>query len=103
MRFAFFSFLLALVTASAMAVAPHKSVIISYPNDTPQSVVDDAMESIEKAGGKITHKYNIIKGFACEAPVSSLETVSVMNTEFAASIEEDGVVTTQNNEGGMGI
>ncbi|KAF2711001.1 hypothetical protein K504DRAFT_466028 [Pleomassaria siparia CBS 279.74] len=80
----------------------HKSVIISYPNDTPQSVVDEAMESIEKAGGKITHKYNIIKGFAAEAPEESLQTVSTLSTLYAASIEEDGVVSTQGG-GGMGI
>jgi hypothetical protein len=45
---------------------------------------------------------DIIKGFAAEAPESSLESVSTMSTEFEASIEEDGVVTTQ-NKGGMGI
>ena len=58
MRFVFIAFLAALLIVSVMAVAPRKSVIISYPNDTPQSVVDDAMASIEKNGGRITHKYS---------------------------------------------
>jgi hypothetical protein len=58
MKLAIFTFLFALLTTTAMAVAPHKSVIISYPNDTPQSVVDEAMAKIEKDGGKITHKYS---------------------------------------------
>lgn len=49
MRFALFSFLLALLAASAMAVAPLKSVIISYPKETPQKVVDEAMDAIRNA------------------------------------------------------
>lgn len=49
MRFAIFSFLLALLAAYAMAVAPLRSVIISYPNETPQDVVDSACDAIENA------------------------------------------------------
>ena len=45
---------------------------------------------------------DIIKGFAAEAAESSLETVSTMSTQYEASIEEDGVVTTQ-KKGGMGF
>jgi len=45
---------------------------------------------------------DIIKGFAAEAAESSLETVSTMSTQYEASIEEDGVVTTQ-EKGGMGF
>jgi hypothetical protein len=63
MRLTIFTFLFALLTTAAMAVAPHKSVIISYPNDTPQSVVDEAMAKIEKDGGKITHKYSEYSDF----------------------------------------
>jgi hypothetical protein len=63
MRFAIFTFLFAFLTTAAMAVAPHKSVIISYPNDTPQSVVDEAMAKIEKDGGRITHKYSTSQAF----------------------------------------
>jgi hypothetical protein len=42
---------------------------------------------------------DIIKGFAAEAAESSLETVSTMSTQYEASIEEDGVVTTQKKDG----
>lgn len=48
-------------------------------------------------GGKITHKYNIIKGFACDAPATVLEKVEVMDAKHKATVEEDGVVTTQEN------
>jgi hypothetical protein len=53
-------------------------------------------------GMNANERADIIKGFAAEAPESSLSTVSTMSTEFEASIEEDGVVTTQ-KKGGMGI
>lgn len=49
MRFAFGIFLFALLAAFALAVAPQKPVIVSYPNDTPQSVIDQAMDAIKKA------------------------------------------------------
>ncbi|KAF2002511.1 hypothetical protein P154DRAFT_488535 [Amniculicola lignicola CBS 123094] len=103
MRFAILSTLLAVFVTYAMAVAPLKSVIISYPNDTPQSVVDQAMESIKAAGGEITHIYNIIKGFACMAPATILESVQTMNTEHQVTIEEDQVVRTQEQGMGMGF
>jgi len=63
MKLAIFTFLFTLLSTAAMAVAPHKSVIISYPNDTPQSVVDEAMAKIEKDGGRITHKYSTSQAF----------------------------------------
>jgi hypothetical protein len=49
MRFALFSLIVALLAAYAMAVAPLRAVIVSYPNDAPQSLVDEACEAIEKA------------------------------------------------------
>jgi hypothetical protein len=41
-----------------MAVAPHKSVIMSWPNDTPDSVVEEAKQAIIAAKGVITHEYS---------------------------------------------
>lgn len=43
------------------ATMPQKSVIISYPDDTPDSVVDQAKSAIKSAGGMITHEYKLIK------------------------------------------
>jgi hypothetical protein len=51
-------------------------------------------------GGVITHKYNIIKGFAAHAPASVLEKVQALSDAFTAMIEEDGVVTTQEKDHG---
>lgn len=43
------------------AAAPQKSVIVSYPDDTPDNVVQQAMDAIKNAGGVITHEYKLIK------------------------------------------
>ena len=40
---------LALLAAFAAAVAPQQPVVVSYPADTPQSVLDQAMEAIKIA------------------------------------------------------
>ena len=49
MRFAIFSVLIALLVAYAAAVAPLKAVVISYPSDTPWSVLDEAKDAIRAA------------------------------------------------------
>ena len=56
----------------------------------------------EERTQRADNRADIIKGFAAEAAESSLETVSTMSTQYEASIEEDGVVTTQ-KKGGMGF
>ncbi|KAF2491828.1 hypothetical protein BU16DRAFT_530257 [Lophium mytilinum] len=94
MRFAIFSILFALLAALAMAKAPLKSVIVSYPDSTPNSVLDKAKSAIVEAGGIITHEYNIIKAFACNAPTAVLENVQAWGNEYNALVEEDSVVTT---------
>ncbi|XTI95063.1 hypothetical protein V2W45_1443857 [Cenococcum geophilum] len=88
MRLAIFSLLVALLAAYVMAVAPQKSVIVSYPDNTPDSVLSKAKEAIVKAGGVITHEYT----FACNAPAAILETVQAWGSQYNAVIEEDSTV-----------
>ncbi|PNS13892.1 hypothetical protein CAC42_1383 [Sphaceloma murrayae] len=76
----------------AEAAAPMKSVMISYPKDTADSVIEQAKKDIENAGGKITHVYTIFKGFAAQAPAQVLEVNIASN---GATIEEDQTYTTQ--------
>lgn len=58
-----FSFLIAALTffSGVIAVDIQKSVLISYPPETPDSVVDNAKKAIKDAGGVITHEYTLIK------------------------------------------
>ncbi|USP80472.1 uncharacterized protein yc1106_07746 [Curvularia clavata] len=98
MRSVILSLLVALLATLAMAAAPQRSVIISWPNDTPDDIVEQSKEAIRKAKGVITHEYNIIKGFAATAPASALEMVSALSDVYKCEIEEDGIVTTQNNK-----
>ncbi|KAG9195691.1 hypothetical protein G6011_00812 [Alternaria panax] len=101
MRSAVFSLLVALLATVVMATAPHRSVIISWPKDTPDEIVEQSKEAIRQAKGVITHEYNIIKGFAAQAPASTLEMVSTLSDAYKCEIEEDGIVTTQNDKAGI--
>ncbi len=60
MKLTLFS-ILALITVVMAAAQPQKAVIVSYPNDTPDSIVDQAKDAIVAAGGVITHEYKLIK------------------------------------------
>jgi hypothetical protein len=53
--------ILALVTAALAVTQPQKAVIVSYPDETPDSVVEQAKDAIKAAGGFITHEYKLIK------------------------------------------
>ena len=49
MRLAILSLLVALLAAYVMAAVPQKSVIVSYPDNTPDSVLSKAKEAVVKA------------------------------------------------------
>ncbi|KAI9048118.1 hypothetical protein LZ554_007913 [Drepanopeziza brunnea f. sp. 'monogermtubi'] len=95
MRLAIFSSL-ALVAVAAAVTSPLKSVIVSYPDNTPDSVLNQAKSAIKTAGGFITHEYHLFKGFAANAPAKALETVSTLNTDYLATVEEDQMVSVNN-------
>jgi len=92
MKFTIIS-ILALVAIAFAATMPQKAVIISYPDNTPTSVIDDAMAAIKAAGGIITHEYRLIKGFAAKAPAKALEAVQIAGNDWHAVIEEDQMVS----------
>ncbi|KAI2617268.1 hypothetical protein GGS26DRAFT_596438 [Hypomontagnella submonticulosa] len=99
MRF-FSAIVAALAVAHGVsAVDVQKSVIVSFPSETTDDVVNRAKEDIRKAGGIITHEYQLIKGFAAKAPQKILETVSAWSAEFNAVIEEDQVVEISSGNG----
>jgi len=93
MKLSFSLISVAFLAISAMAVAPQKAVIVSYPDATPDSIVNHAMDVIREAGGVITHEYKLFKGFAATASAKVLESVSTLGDAYVPLIEEDGVVT----------
>ncbi|KAL7624570.1 hypothetical protein AAE478_006137 [Parahypoxylon ruwenzoriense] len=80
------------VAQGVSAVDIQKSIIVSFPSETTDDIVNRAKDDIRKAGGIITHEYQLIKGFAAKAPQKIIETVSAWSAEFNAVIEEDQVV-----------
>jgi hypothetical protein len=110
--------LFALIALALGARMPQKQVIVSYPDNTPDSVLDKAKDAIKEAGGIITHEYKIIKyalsislseiihgisltldsrGFAAQAPAKVLEAVQIMGNDYHAIIEEDQMVSVSGN------
>lgn len=61
MKFTILAILATLALGVLAAQVPQKAIIVSYPENTPSSVVDQAMEAIKAAGGMITHEYKLIK------------------------------------------
>jgi len=50
MKFQLYILLIALIAAFGVCAAPvQKAVIVSYPNDTPNSVLDQAKDAIRAA------------------------------------------------------
>jgi hypothetical protein len=110
MRFFIFNILFAMVFACAYAVNTQKPVIITFPENTPQGVIDKAMDTLRQAGGIVTHEYSmsfsfvspckadvfppdLFKGFAAKASDSSIEAIKALGEEFIPIIEDDAVVS----------
>ncbi|KAI0019846.1 hypothetical protein F4780DRAFT_780153 [Xylariomycetidae sp. FL0641] len=82
-----------------LAVDVQKAVIVSFPKETADDVVNRAMDDIRKAGGTITHQYQLFKGFAAKAPQKIVESVTAWSAEYNGVIEEDQVVEVVHNTG----
>ncbi|KAI2611755.1 uncharacterized protein GGS25DRAFT_520067 [Hypoxylon fragiforme] len=80
------------VAQGVSAVDVQKSVIVSFPMDTTDDILNRAKDDIRKAGGMITHEYKLIKAFAANAPQKIIETVTAWSAEYQGTIEEDQTV-----------
>ncbi|EMR69008.1 hypothetical protein MGN70_011878 [Eutypa lata] len=74
-----------------------KSIIVSFPPETAQSVVDTAKADFKAAGGEITHEYRLINGFSGKIPDTMTESVTTWSEKYNANVEEDQVVTAYDN------
>ncbi|KAH7134812.1 hypothetical protein B0J13DRAFT_91445 [Dactylonectria estremocensis] len=82
------------IIPSALAVDQKKSVIVWYEDEsTPDSTINSAKQSIIDAGGKITHVYELIRGFAAISPEKTLEQVQTSGSKYDVHIEDDEVVS----------
>ncbi|KAI1003835.1 hypothetical protein K3495_g4370 [Podosphaera aphanis] len=70
-----------------------KSVIVSFPEMTPQSVVDECKNQIIKEGGVIVHQYQIIKGFFAIVSSPMLDAIGKLDDVWKANIEDVHDVT----------
>lgn len=53
--------LAAIAAAVLSAPVPQKAVIVTYSENTPNSVIEGAIEAIVAAGGLITHEYRFMR------------------------------------------
>ncbi|ORY64288.1 uncharacterized protein BCR38DRAFT_434661 [Pseudomassariella vexata] len=95
----FFTTVVAVLAAAhgAFAVDIQKDIIITFPSGTADDIVNRAMVDIRKAGGMITHEYQLIKAFAAKAPQKVVESVTAWSAEYNAVIEEDNMVKISND------
>ncbi|KAK1145473.1 hypothetical protein N8T08_004348 [Aspergillus melleus] len=87
--------LLSTIILGCLPVALAKSIVVTFPKDTPDSVVKDARQAIIDAHGEITHDYQLIKGFAATAPDEAIQQLSTKSSEYHPTIEDDTIVSTQ--------
>jgi len=88
-----FLFAAIFLISTVAAVAQQKSVIVSFPADTPAHILDQAKSAVLKAGGMITHEYTIIKAFACTGPAKAFEMVNALTADYHPTIEDDQIVS----------
>ncbi|KAL9120221.1 MAG: hypothetical protein Q9187_003223 [Circinaria calcarea] len=92
-----------LLTLAGAAAVPDKQVIITYPKDTPDSVLQQAKDAIKAANLSSmscpsgSNFDDVLKtanrGFAATASAKALDVVNTLSTDFIATIEEDQIVT----------
>jgi hypothetical protein len=95
-----------------LAQAAQRQILVSYPESTPQHILDQAIDVVKEAGGTILHEYTLIKGFAVsaalwnpiriennelttsrQAKVSSEALESVRTLGYNPTIEDDSAVS----------
>ncbi|KAL9026721.1 MAG: hypothetical protein Q9196_004654 [Gyalolechia fulgens] len=81
--------------STATLAAGERQVLVTYSEDTPPSILQEAKDAIVAAGGKITQEYSLIKGFAATVSNELLDTVVTLSQSHTPVVEDDGMVNTQ--------
>ncbi|KAI4258178.1 MAG: hypothetical protein LQ352_001335 [Teloschistes flavicans] len=91
--------LLGLVGLSFASLAPaERQILVTYPDSTPSSIIQEAKEAIVAAGGKITEEYSLIKSFAATVSTEVLNTIDLLPQTHKPTVEDDGMVRIQHQE-----
>ncbi|KAM6508973.1 hypothetical protein FSOLCH5_011978 [Fusarium solani] len=67
--------------------------IVTCKDDASPEQVESAKQHAKDQGGKITHEYSLIKGFAVEYPSDAVQTLE--SHEHVKAVEADQEVRTQ--------
>jgi len=95
---------LTIVSASAGACGKvkvgEKSFLLSFGNDAPDSLVDQAIENAEKNGARICHRFNLVKGFSAIGPADLQMKMESFTTQeelkqYPMNLEEEKMVNIQ--------
>ncbi|KAL8645684.1 MAG: hypothetical protein Q9226_007192 [Calogaya cf. arnoldii] len=75
--------------------AAQRQVMVTYPDDTPLSILDQAKKAVLEAGGKITEEYSLIKSFAATVSSEVIDTLSTLSSSHKPIVEDDQTITIQ--------
>ncbi|KAI9669899.1 MAG: hypothetical protein M1831_006934 [Alyxoria varia] len=89
MKLNLFFGLIGLLIVAVMARVNDKSIIVTYPEETPDSVIEQAKADIKMDHGEITHEYKLIKGFAAKVSEDTLQQVHATGQKHKAHVEKD--------------
>ncbi|RAK80091.1 uncharacterized protein BO72DRAFT_525369 [Aspergillus fijiensis CBS 313.89] len=87
-----------LISAAIFGLVPltlANSVLVSFPAGTPDSVLQQAKDSVLDAGGQITHEFTLIKGFSADCPEEAIQQISIQSAAYKPTIEQDQMVSIQ--------
>ncbi|KAL8946297.1 MAG: hypothetical protein Q9222_007287 [Ikaeria aurantiellina] len=87
-----------LATSRATLVPTQRQVLVTYPDDTPVSILEEAKAAVIAAGGKITQEYSLIKSFAATVSAEVIEGISTLSQSHKPKVEDDSMVVIQQQE-----
>ncbi|MCJ1323458.1 hypothetical protein MMC10_000118 [Thelotrema lepadinum] len=73
--------------------SPKKQYIVSYEDETPDSILEKTKTAIEAAGGQILSDISLIRGFAASMSEEAVNEIKVVSVEYTPTIEEDQTVS----------
>ncbi|KAF7428135.1 hypothetical protein PC9H_007354 [Pleurotus ostreatus] len=74
-------------SASAADKSARRYIIVFKPHVT-QEQIEDYISSVQKQGGTVTHRYDIIKGFAANLGPEALSNLQSLQGNIVESIGE---------------